>query len=152
MAITREESQEQIIEALGLAIEHIALAVECLGEAFEQLSDSEGERLEADLFGPVQKGYGRARRTRDGFAQRVGMRPGPLTDLIPGPRSQGAKSFVERAEEAAGEADRAIAELQDTMLPIEAGDPELRAGLAEVREQLAGVPVAAREFLRTLGR
>ena len=38
------------------------------------------------------------------------------------------------------------------MLPIEAGDPELRAGLAEVRELLDEVPSQARVFLRTLGR
>jgi hypothetical protein len=38
------------------------------------------------------------------------------------------------------------------MLPIEAGDPELRVGLAEVRELLDQVPGRAREFLRTLGR
>jgi hypothetical protein len=38
------------------------------------------------------------------------------------------------------------------MLPIEFGDPDLRAGLAEVRELLGELPVASREFLRTLGR
>jgi hypothetical protein len=38
------------------------------------------------------------------------------------------------------------------MLPIEAGDPELRAGLAEIRELLAGVPAAAAAFMRTFGR
>jgi hypothetical protein len=38
------------------------------------------------------------------------------------------------------------------MLPVEAGDAELRAGLTSVREPLGGVPAAAREFLRTLGR
>ena len=58
---------------------------------------------------------------------------------------------VGRAEAAAG-GDRRIAELQDSMLPIESGDGELRAGLAEVRELLKQVPGAAREFLRTLGR
>jgi hypothetical protein len=45
-----------------------------------------------------------------------------------------------------------IAELQDSMLPIESGDPELRQGLAEVRELLAELPLGARDFLRTLGR
>ena len=38
------------------------------------------------------------------------------------------------------------------MLPIEAGDEELRAGLKGVREPLGGLPGRAREFLRGLGR
>jgi hypothetical protein len=38
------------------------------------------------------------------------------------------------------------------MMPVEVGDPELRAGLAEVRELLGAVPGRAREFVRTLGR
>ncbi len=38
------------------------------------------------------------------------------------------------------------------MLPIEAGDEELRAGLKSVREPLGGVPAGARQFLRGLGR
>jgi hypothetical protein len=38
------------------------------------------------------------------------------------------------------------------MLPVEFGDPPLRAELAEVRQLVAGLPVQAREFVRTLGR
>jgi hypothetical protein len=38
------------------------------------------------------------------------------------------------------------------MLPIEAGDAELRTGLAEVRDLLDDLPTRARAFLRTLGR
>jgi hypothetical protein len=38
------------------------------------------------------------------------------------------------------------------MAPVEVGDAELRAGLAEVRELLGEVPPRAREFVRTLGR
>ncbi len=62
------------------------------------------------------------------------------------------KSFVERAVVAAEDASRVIAELQDSMMPIEAGDAELRAALAEVRELVDKVPTAAHGFLRTLGR
>ena len=51
-----------------------------------------------------------------------------------------------------GVADRTLADLQDSMLPIEAGDEELRAGLKAVREPLGEVPLRAREFLRGLGR
>jgi hypothetical protein len=38
------------------------------------------------------------------------------------------------------------------MLPIESGDAELRAGLAEVRALLEELPGTARQFLRILGR
>ena len=45
-----------------------------------------------------------------------------------------------------------LADLQDSMRPVEVGDAELRAGLAEVRALLAPLPDRAREILRTLGR
>jgi hypothetical protein len=38
------------------------------------------------------------------------------------------------------------------MLPVEAGDEELRAGLKAIREPLADLPANARRFLRGLGR
>ena len=37
-------------------------------------------------------------------------------------------------------------------MPIEVGAAELRAGLTEVRQLLAGVPEQARAFLREFGR
>jgi hypothetical protein len=69
-----------------------------------------------------------------------------------GPTSQGAKDLVERAAAAAAAADRIIAELQDSLLPLESGDPQLRSELSEVRELLAGITANARDFLRALGR
>ena len=38
------------------------------------------------------------------------------------------------------------------MLPVEAGDEELRAGLKAVREPLGQVAAGARQFMRGLGR
>jgi DNA-binding winged helix-turn-helix (wHTH) protein len=35
---------------------------------------------------------------------------------------------------------------------VEVGDPELRAGLSQVRDLLGDVSTRAREFIRTLGR
>ena len=61
-------------------------------------------------------------------------------------------ALLDRAVDAAHEADQAIAELQDSMLPVEVGDPELRAGLSQIRETLAAVPLRARELVRTVGR
>ena len=51
-----------------------------------------------------------------------------------------------------GEADLALSTLQDSMLPVEVGDPQLRAGLEGVRSLIGGVGPSARELLRTLGR
>jgi hypothetical protein len=53
---------------------------------------------------------------------------------------------------ALADADRRLAELQDTLLPIEFGDAELRSGLNETRELIRPVPRAAAMFLRGLGR
>ena len=66
--------------------------------------------------------------------------------------SQGAAAFVAHAVEAVEAADRTLAGLQDSMLPVEAGDEQLRTGLKAVREPLGSLPGKAREFLRGLGR
>lgn len=152
MAITALEARRQILDDLAAAIDEIGLAVACLGEAFELLAVGTADRLDAELFRPVQKAYGRGKRTHSQFADRCGLPAGGLAAPSPGPTSQGAKAFIERAVTAAGDADRRIAALQDSMLPIESGDAELRAGLSETRELLSGVPTSAREFLRALGR
>jgi hypothetical protein len=149
---TTLEAREEILGELGSAIDRIGLAVACLGQAYELVDQTTADRLEAELFRPVQRAYARAKRTQAGFAGRVGLVARPPADLSPGLPSQGTKLFVERSGEYAADADRVLAELQDSMLPIEAGDAELRAGLAEVRELLAAAPPAVREFLRTFGR
>jgi hypothetical protein len=152
MAITAAEARRQILDDLGGAIDQAALAVASLGEAFEQLPEGAADRLESELFRPVQRAYALGKRTHAGFAARNGLESGAFELPSPGLTSQGAAVFVQHAAAAAAEADRRIAELQDSMLPVESGDGELRSGLADVRELLAGVSVSAREFLRTLGR
>lgn len=152
MAITQAEARQQILDDLGGANERIAFAVACLGTAYELLSIGPADRLEAELYGPVQRAYGRGKRTRMQFAERTGFEVSEYESPSPGLKSQGAKAFVERAVAAAADADRRLADLQDTMLPVESGDAELRSGLSEVRTLLAVLPGNAREFLRTLGR
>ena len=70
MAITTAQARTQIVDDLGAAIDQIALAVACLGAAHELLDDLTADRLEADLFRPVQRALGRAKRTRAAFAGR----------------------------------------------------------------------------------
>ena len=149
---TTLEAREEILARLSVAIERASLATACLGEAFELLDDAGAERLEDQLFRPVQRAYARAKRAQGTFADRVGLVAPASGSPSAGPPSQGPKLLVERAAGAAAEAALVVADLPDSLRPIEAGDAELRAALAEVRERLSAVPAAAREFQRTFGR
>ena len=152
MAYIAGEARQELLDTLGEAIDKIAAALAALGEAHEQLGTLPADRLEEELFRPVQAAYGRAKRTHAGFAQRQGLPGREFTPAPPGLPSTGIRGFVDSAVDSIAEADAVLAELQDSMMPVEVGDPELRAGLAEVRELLGDVPTRAREFVRTLGR
>ena len=52
--------------------------------------------------------------------------------------------YVDRAVDAIERADQMLAELQDSMMPVEVGDRELRAGLSETRRAIADLPARAR--------
>ena len=152
MAYVTREAQEQLLATVAEATDQIGEALAALGAAYEQLDEQSGDRLEAELFRPVQVAYGRARRTHSGFAERHGLPARSFEPASAGLPSQGVRGFVEHAVEALEEADAMVAELQDSMRPVEVGDAELRAGLAEVRELVADLSVRGREFLRTFGR
>lgn len=152
MAISTREAREEILAELGAAVEQIALAGACLSEAYEQLSVMAADRMEAELYRPVQRALGRAKRARSGFAERAGLEEAPIATPSAGRASQGVKAFIEGAVEAAAAADRGIAEIQDSPIALESGDAELRQGLSETREHLTPLAGAAREFMRTLGR
>jgi len=152
VARTALEDRERIVAALSVVTERIALATAGLGLAYEQLDETTGDRLEAELFRPAQRALARAKRTNAGFAARFGLTTPSPGEASPGPASQGARKLIENAVDALGDAARDLAELQDTMLPIEVGDAELRSGLAELRELVDAAPASARDFLRTLGR
>ena len=150
MSYSAAEGRQEVLDVLATATEEIALALASLGEAYEQLDEHAADRLEADLFGPVQHAYGRAQRTHRQFAERYDL---PRRTFEPRTVPPGdAKGAVQRGAEASAAADAKLGELQDSMLPVDVGDPELRAGLSEVRELLGGVQRRARELLRTLGR
>jgi hypothetical protein len=149
---TAAEGRRQILDALASATDRLALALACVGEAYDQLDEQSGDRLEEALFRPVQHALGTAQRTYSGFAERHGLPPRTFATPSAGHASQGAKAFIERAMDQAAEAAHEIAELQDTMLPVEVGDAELRAGLADVRDRVEGLRTDARAFTRTLGR
>ena len=152
MSYIAREARQELLDTLGEAIDEIAGALAALGDAYEQLTTVPADRLEEELFRPVQAAYGRAKQTHAGFAQRHGLPGRTFVPANPGLPSTGIRGFVDSAVDSVAEADAVLTELQDSMMPVEVGDPELRAGLAEVRELLGEVRARAREFVRTLGR
>jgi hypothetical protein len=146
------EARQEMLDTLGEAIDEIADALAALGEAYEALGTMPADRLEEELFRPVQAAYGRAKNTHAGFAQRHGLPGRTFVPATPGRPSTGIRGFIAGAVDSVAEADAVLADLQDSMMPVEVGDPELRAGLSEVRELLGDVRGRAREFVRTLGR
>jgi hypothetical protein len=152
MMQTTAEGREQLLESLAEATNYIGSALASLGAAYEQLDETNADELEAMLFRPVQLAYGRARRTHTDFAKRHGMATRDFDPPSPGLASIGAKGFIDNALVAVGRAENALVTLQDSLLPVDVGDPELRAALAELRELVASLPPRARELVRTLGR
>jgi len=149
---TTAEARNQLLAALADATDAMGAALAALAAAYEQLDTVNADRLEEELFRPVQLAFGRAGRAHAGFAARHGLPGRRFEQPAAGLPSTGARGFIENAVAAAGRADAVLAELQDSLLPVEVGDQELRASLADLRELVAAFPRRARELLRTLGR
>lgn len=152
MAYVTAEARQDLLDTIAEAIDAIGVALAALGDAYEQLDEQSAERLEDELFRPLQAAYGRAKQTHAAFADRSGLPAGRFASAAPGRASRGVKDFIASATEAVGAADATLAELQDSMRPVDVGDAELRAGLADVRRLLADTSRRAREFVRRLGR
>jgi hypothetical protein len=152
MAFSTADARQQLLDDLARAIDEVGVALAGLGAVYELLDERTADRLEEDLFRPVQVAYGRARRTHAGFAERHGLPHRTFEPSMAGRASRGARSLLDAAVEATAHADRVLAEIQDSMMPVEVGDAELRAGLAEARELVGPLPARARELARVLGR
>jgi hypothetical protein len=152
MAYSTADARQQLLDTVADAADELGFALASLGEAYERLDEQTADKLEAELFRPVQMAYGRAQRTHAEFAARHGLPKRTFEPRSPGAPSQGVKGLLENAVEAVGSADTTLATLQDSMLPVEVGDAELRAGLAEVRTLVGDLPARARELLRIVGR
>lgn len=146
------EAREQLLDLLGEAAEVLSVALASLSEAYEQLDEATAERVEEQLFRPVQRAYGRARGAYMGFAERSELSVRDLRQTGPAAPSHGVKGLIEAAASDVARADATLATLQDSLLPVEVGDPRLRSDLEQVREQLSGFNGRARELLRTFGR
>jgi hypothetical protein len=146
------EARQQLLDTVAEAIDELAVALAALGAAYEQLDENTGDRLEEELFRPTQLAYGRAKRVHQDFAERHELPTRTFEPASAGLPSQGVRGFMDRAVETIGEADILLAELQDSMAPVEVGDPELRAGLAGVRELVGDLQNRAERLISTLGR
>jgi len=152
MSYDSADVRQELLDAVAQTIDEIAKAVAALGGAYELLDETTGDRLEAELFRPIQLAYGRAQRTYTGFAERFGLQTRPFVPAGEGAPSHGVQGFIELALEAVDEADGNLVTLQDSMMPVEVGDEELRAGLAEVRRLLGDLRGRAAAFTRSAGR
>lgn len=152
MAYTTAEGRQQLLDEVAAAIDQVGRALALLGVAYEELDESRGDELERLLFRPAQLAYGRSRRAHGDFAARVGL-AGRDFAQPPAPAAwHGARSLVEDALDALGGADDTLADLQDSLLPVEVGDPELRGGLSAVRELLSPLQDQGEQLLRMLWR
>ena len=152
MAYASQEARRDLLASIAEAIDEVGRALGSLGDAYDQLDERTADVLEEQLFRPAQGAYARAQRTHSGFAERHGLEGRTFEPASAGAPSRGIRAFVEDAIESLEEADSVLAELQDSMLPVEVGDADLRAGLADVRARLADLPERGRRLLRTLGR
>jgi phage shock protein A len=152
MAYRAGEARQQLLDDVASATDQLALSVAALTEAYEELDEQTADRLEAELFRPVQHAYGRLRRTHSEFAERYRLPGRTFESSSGGSHSADPRVYVERAVEAIERADQILAELQDSMMPVEVGDRELRTGLSETREAIAELPARARRLMRAQGR
>ena len=152
MAYITAEARQQLLDDLAGAVDALGASLAALGAAYDLLDEQTADRVEEQLFRPVQQAYGRAQRTHSSFAERYGLPTRKFGPGHAGPVSQGARALLDRAVDDVDEADEALVELQDSMMPVEVGDPELRAGLAEIRTLVGELQGRARGFVRTFGR
>ena len=152
MAFTSQSARSQLLDQLAVAVNQLAIALAALAEAYEELDEQAAGAVEERLFRPVQAAYGRARRTHAEFARRFQLPERTFEAGSAGAHSGDPRVYLERAVEAIEHADSLVGELQDSMLPVEFGDRELRDGLTETRELIAAAPAHGRRLLRMVGR
>ena len=97
MAYDSAQARQELLDEVGDATDDLGAALAALGAAFEALDDYNAERLEEQLFRPVQLAYGRARRTHSEFAGRHGLPNRSFAPAEPGHPSQGVKGFIDGA-------------------------------------------------------
>src|SRR5919197_723510 len=125
MPYASQEARRDLLASVAEAIEEVGRALASLGDAYDQLDEHTADVLEEQLFRPAQAAYARAQRTHSGFAGRHALESRTFEPVSAGAPSRGIRAFVEEAIESLEEADNILAELQDSMMPVEVGDAEL---------------------------
>ena len=152
MPYTTADARQQLLDTIAEAADKLGAAVSSLSEAYERLDEGSADAVEEAMFRPVQTAYGRARRAHSAFAERYGLPTRTFEAAVAGAPARGARGFIDSAVSEISDADRLLATLQDSMLPVEVGDQELRADLEQIRSLIGGLGARARELERTLGR
>ncbi|HMD51282.1 MAG TPA: hypothetical protein VKG62_01105 [Solirubrobacteraceae bacterium] len=152
MAYTTADARAQVLDSVAEAADELGEALTALSGAYEGVDEQTGERLEEEIFRPVQIAYGRAKRTYAEFAARHELPGRSFESAAPWAPATGVRGLLDGALAAVQRADGTLATLQDSMLPIEVGDPPLRAGLEQIRELIGEVGPRTRALERTLGR
>src|SRR2546421_3039882 len=114
MAYTTAEGRRELLDTIAEATDEIGFALAALGAAYEQLDEANADRLEEELFGPVQVAYGRAKRTQTEFASRHGLPSRSFETPSPGLRSSGPQGFIDAAIDATDRANSTLVTLQDS--------------------------------------
>lgn len=151
MSYTSESGRLQILEESGVAATALEVAIAELGEAYDHLDEHAADVMEAEVFRPLQAAYGLLRRTRSEFAARHELTAAEPESPVP-PAPQDPRSALELAADSIERADEVLSELQDSLLPVEVGDRELRTGLSETRSTLSPLPGACDALVRGFGR
>lgn len=152
MTYTTAGARQQLLDAVAQATDELGSALAALVEAYERLDEQTADQLEQALFRPVQAAYGRASRIGAEYADRHGIPRRTFEPPSPSAPSTPVADLLEGAVDAVAQADGTLAALQDSMLPVEFGDAELRAGLEDVRKLVGDLRARARQLARTLGR
>jgi hypothetical protein len=151
MSYTNAEGRTQILEDTAAAIAQLGIALAELAEAYEHLDEGLADHMEQALHRPLQSAYGQLKRTNAEFARRVDLPAPPIADSRQ-PAPENPRVALENAADAVQAADDMLSELQDSLLPVEVGDQELRAGLSAARTLIAPLPGACDDLVRTFGR
>ena len=143
MSYTTAEGRQELLESLAEAIDELGFALAALGAAYEQLDVMSADKLEEELFGPVQRAYGRAKKTYAAFAERAGLEADSFAPQEAGLPSTGAIGFIGEAVNGIAAAGGKLTTLQDSPAQLD---------VAEVRELIDPLAHVARDLLRRLGR
>jgi hypothetical protein len=153
MTYSSHEGRDRIFRDSADAAAGLLGAIEALGTAYEALDEHAADELERHLYAPIGLAAKTLLAAVTAFAARSDETfERPVAKHFPGGREDGARQHVDAAIAFVGESDEILAELQDSLIPVEVGDAALREGLSATRRTLAPLPQAARELERTLGR